>query len=60
MKIPIAKPYLTEDEAQNAYNTILSGWVTQGPRVEEFEEIFAFAIAFILTDVLFFWFYVFL
>ena len=41
MKIPIAKPYLTEDEAQNAYDTILSGWVTQGPRVEEFEEKFA-------------------
>jgi len=41
MKIPIAKPYLTEDEAQNAYDTILSGWVTQGPRVQEFEEKFA-------------------
>ena len=41
MKIPIAKPYLTEDEAQNAYDTILSGWVTQGPRVAEFEEKFA-------------------
>ena len=41
MKIPIAKPYLTDDDAQNAYDTILSGWVTQGPRVEEFEEKFA-------------------
>jgi len=41
MKIPIAKPYLTEDEAQNAYDTILSGWVTQGPKVEQFEEQFA-------------------
>jgi perosamine synthetase len=38
--IPIAKPYLTEEEAQNAYDTILSGWVTQGPRVEEFENKF--------------------
>ena len=38
--IPIAKPYLTKDEAQNAYDTILSGWVTQGPRVEEFEKNF--------------------
>ena len=38
--IPIAKPYLTSDEAQNAYDTILSGWVTQGPRVEEFENKF--------------------
>jgi dTDP-4-amino-4,6-dideoxygalactose transaminase len=39
--IPIAKPYLTKDEAQAAYDTILSGWVTQGPRVQEFEENFA-------------------
>lgn len=38
--IPIAKPYLTEDEAQSAYNVILSGWVTQGPKVEEFEKNF--------------------
>lgn len=39
--IPIAKPYLTEEEAQAAYDTILSGWITQGPRVAEFEEKFA-------------------
>src|SRR3954452_757073 len=39
--IPIAKPYLTEDEAQAAYDTILSGWITQGPKVQEFEEKFA-------------------
>lgn len=38
--IPIAKPYLTEEEAQSAYDTILSGWVTQGPKVEEFEKKF--------------------
>ncbi|MEO8446825.1 MAG: DegT/DnrJ/EryC1/StrS family aminotransferase [bacterium] len=38
--IPIAKPYLTKDEAQSAYDTILSGWVTQGPKVEEFEKKF--------------------
>jgi perosamine synthetase len=41
MKIPVAKPYLTTDEAQNAYDTILTNWVTQGPRVQEFEEKFA-------------------
>jgi perosamine synthetase len=41
MKIPVAKPYLTEDEAKNAYDTVLSHWVTQGPRVEEFEKKFA-------------------
>ena len=40
-KIPIAKPYLTEEEAQQAHDVILSGWVTQGPKVAEFEENFA-------------------
>jgi len=39
--IPIAKPYLTEQDAQAAYDTIMSGWITQGPRVQEFEEMFA-------------------
>jgi perosamine synthetase len=38
--IPIAKPYLTEEEAQAAYDTILTGWITQGPKVAEFEEKF--------------------
>ena len=39
--INIAKPYLTKDEAQSAYDTILTGWITQGPKVQEFEEKFA-------------------
>ncbi|MDZ4715812.1 MAG: DegT/DnrJ/EryC1/StrS family aminotransferase [Cytophagales bacterium] len=39
--IPISKPYITKDEAQAAYDTILTGWITQGPRVAEFEEKFA-------------------
>jgi len=39
--IAIAKPYLTAEEAQYAYDTILTGWVTQGPKVQEFEEKFA-------------------
>jgi dTDP-4-amino-4,6-dideoxygalactose transaminase len=39
--IPIAKPYLTENDAQAAYDAIMSGWITQGPRVQEFEEKFA-------------------
>jgi perosamine synthetase len=38
--IPISKPYLSTEEAQSAYDTILSGWITQGPRVEEFENEF--------------------
>lgn len=40
-KIPVAKPYLDSQEAQYAYDTILTGWVTQGPKVAEFEEKFA-------------------
>jgi perosamine synthetase len=39
--IPIAKPYLTKKEAKAAYDTILTGWITQGPRVAEFENKFA-------------------
>lgn len=39
--IAIAKPYLIEEDAQAAYETILSGWITQGPKVQEFEEKFA-------------------
>lgn len=39
--IPLAKPYVTADEAQAAYDTILTGWITQGPKVQEFEEKFA-------------------
>lgn len=41
IKIPVAKPYLTSDEAQAAYDTILTGWITQGPKVSELEEKFA-------------------
>jgi dTDP-4-amino-4,6-dideoxygalactose transaminase len=41
LMIPIAKPYLTKKEAKAAYDTILTGWITQGPRVAEFEQKFA-------------------
>lgn len=40
-KIPIALPFLGKEEADAAHKTILSGWVTQGPKVAEFEENFA-------------------
>ena len=39
--IPISKPYLGEEEATAARETILSGWVTQGPKTRAFEEAFA-------------------
>ena len=39
--IPIARPVLGENEAAAAREAILSGWVTQGPKVKAFEEMFA-------------------
>lgn len=39
--IPIAKPMLGREEADAAAEAVLSGWVTQGPRVAAFEAAFA-------------------
>ena len=39
-RIPVTKPALGEAEARAAREVILSGWVTQGPRVEAFESAF--------------------
>ncbi|NJB69217.1 dTDP-4-amino-4,6-dideoxygalactose transaminase [Desulfobaculum xiamenense] len=39
--IPVARPWLGEEEAAAAREAILSGWVTQGPRVVAFEGAFA-------------------
>ena len=41
MKIPIAKPDIGEDEIEAVTETMRSGWVTQGEKVEEFEKSFA-------------------
>jgi len=39
--IPIAKPYFGPEEEAAAAAVLRSGWVTQGPRVAEFETAFA-------------------
>jgi dTDP-4-amino-4,6-dideoxygalactose transaminase len=41
MKIPVAKPFLGQEEAAASSEAVLSHWVTQGPRVKKFEEAFA-------------------
>ena len=39
--IPLAKPCFDAEEEELICQVLRSGWVTQGPRVEEFEERFA-------------------
>lgn len=41
MTIPITRPSLGRAEAKAAADVVLSGWVTQGPKVEAFESAFA-------------------
>ncbi|MFI8520291.1 aminotransferase class I/II-fold pyridoxal phosphate-dependent enzyme [Streptomyces sp. NPDC085481] len=40
-RIPVMVPWLGEEEAKAAADTVRSGWVAQGPRVAEFERAFA-------------------
>ena len=37
MKIPFSPPDMTEQEAQEVREAILSGWITTGPRTKELE-----------------------
>lgn len=39
--IPITKPCVGNEEASAAAAAVLSGWLSQGPRVQEFEELVA-------------------
>jgi perosamine synthetase len=41
MEVPFARPYLTGKEADAVAEVIASGWVSQGPRVRDFEKAFA-------------------
>jgi len=41
MKIPLARPWFTEEEPQAAYDAVKSEWVVYGPRTMEFERQFA-------------------
>ena len=39
--IPIALPVTGEEEWQAVREPLMSGWITQGPKVAEFEKMFA-------------------
>jgi perosamine synthetase len=41
LNVPITKPALGEEEARAPFESIRSGWVTQGPKVAEFEKAVA-------------------
>lgn len=41
MQVPFARPHLPGGEAEAVASVIASGWVSQGPRVQAFEQAFA-------------------
>lgn len=41
MKIPLSKVYLDKNEFRALKETLVSGWLTHGPKNKEFEEMFA-------------------
>ena len=40
-EVPFARPWFDDDDIARVVETIRSGWVMQGPRVSEFEALFA-------------------
>ena len=44
INLPITKPVLGDEEIKQVRRVIKSGWVTQGPEVEAFENEFKFNI----------------
>src|SRR6185436_11140722 len=40
-QVPLSRPWLGMDEVEAAREVILSGWVSQGPVVEQFERAIA-------------------
>jgi len=40
-QLPIAKPFIGEEEVEAVAEVLRSGWITQGPKVKAFEEAFA-------------------
>jgi len=41
LDIPLALPYFDEEEIEEIKEVLDSGWVSQGPKTKEFEEVFA-------------------
>jgi perosamine synthetase len=39
--IPVARPFIGEEEERAVVDVLRSGWITQGPRVAEFESAFS-------------------
>jgi perosamine synthetase len=39
MKIPITKPFIGDEEIRAVSEVIKSGWITQGPKIKEFEDL---------------------
>ena len=41
LNIPLTRPYFAEEELEEVKKVLESGWVSQGPKTKEFEDVFA-------------------